>query len=261
MTIALFSDIHANLPALEAVLADLDGRDIDAAYCLGDLVGYAPWPNEVVERVRTCRIPTIAGNYDEGVGLGSGDCGCAYRTNEDKARGAASIAFTNEIITAENRAYLRGLPRHVRLTFRAPRRPAARPLEVLLVHGSPRRINEYLFADRPDHSFLRMMERAEAHVLCFGHTHKPFYKAIPYEAGGHVCYRHVVNIGSVGKPKDGDPRAGYVLLRADPEAPSDSSERVRPEHVRVAYDVERAARAVEQSTLPDAFTDMLREAR
>ncbi len=258
MTIALFSDIHANLPALEAVFEDMDAcSEIDAAYCLGDLVGYAPWPNEVVEVVRSRRIPTIAGNYDEGVGLGSGDCGCAYRTGEDRARGAASIAFTNEAITEENRAYLRALPRHVRLTFQAPRTKAA-PLEILLVHGSPRRVNEYLFADRPDRSFLRMMERAEAHVLCVGHTHKPFYKAIPYEAEGHVRCRHVVNVGSVGKPKDGDSRAGYVLLRIDPEASAGGSEHVRPEHVRVAYDVERAARGVEESRLPDAFADMLR---
>lgn len=260
MKIALFSDIHANLPALEAVLDDLDGRDVDALYCLGDLVGYAPWPNEVIERLRARHIPTIAGNYDEGVGLGSDDCGCAYVTDEDKALGAESIAFTNEVVTAENRAYLRGLPRHLRFTFQAPRRPEAEPLEVLLVHGSPRRINEYLFEDRPDRGFLRMMERAGADVLCFGHTHKPFHKVLPYEASGRTRYRHAVNIGSVGKPKDGDPRACYVLLHfgvrydaADPEA-------VRAEFVRVAYDVERAARGVEESPLPDAFADMLRKA-
>lgn len=261
-TLALFSDIHANLPALEAVFDDMDARDdIDATYCLGDLVGYAPWPNRVVEAIRARRIPTIAGNYDEGVGLNSEDCGCAYQTDEDKARGAESIAFTNEAVTETNRRYLRGLPRHLRLTLRAPRQKGAQPLEVLFVHGSPRRINEYLFADRPDRSYLRMMQVAGADVLCFGHTHKPFHKALSYEAeSGEERVRHAVNIGSVGKPKDGDARACYALLHLDPEAPPESEDRVRAEFVRVAYDVERAAAAVEDSPLPDAFAQMLREA-
>ena len=259
-TLALFSDVHANLPALEAVLADMGTRDeVDAAYCLGDLVGYAPWPNEVVEAVRERRIPTIAGNYDEGVGLGSDDCGCAYQAEEDKRRGAESIAFTNDVVSGENRRYLRGLPRHLRLRLRAPREPEAEPVRVLFVHGSPRRTNEYLFEDRPDRTFHRRMEAESADVLCFGHTHKPYHKALEYETddGGEKRVRHAVNIGSVGKPKDGDPRACYVLLRLDPEATAP----VEVEYVRVPYDVERAAEAVEESPLPDAFAEMLRDAR
>ena len=88
-TIALFSDIHANLPALEAVLDDLDRRDVDALYCLGDLVGYAPWPNEVVE----------------GVGLGSDDCGCAYQTDEDKARGVEESLLPDAFAEMLREAY------------------------------------------------------------------------------------------------------------------------------------------------------------
>ncbi len=267
MTLAFFSDVHANLPALEAVLEDLDRRRPDAVYCLGDLVGYAPWPNEVVAAVRTRGIPTIAGNYDEGVGLASDDCGCAYKTDEDRARGAESIAFTNAAVSEETRAYLRGLPRHLRLTYQAPRQPDALPLDVLMVHGSPRRINEYLFEDRPEKSFLRLMEEAGADVLLFGHTHKPFHRVLAYEpesssaqAQGQTRYRHAINIGSVGKPKDGDPRACYALLHLDDGASPASPDRIRVEFVRVAYDVERAARAVEASPLPDAFADMLRKA-
>jgi predicted phosphodiesterase len=259
VTLAVSSDVHANLPALEAVLADLDARlgrgEVDAVYCLGDLVGYAPWPNEVVGAIRRRGIPTIAGNYDEGVGLGSDDCGCAYRTDDERARGAESIAFTNAAVTEATRAYLGGLPRHLRLTFQAPRRPGAGRLDVLMVHGSPRRTNEYLFEDRPDASFLRLMAEADADVLLFGHTHRPFHRLIPDPEARHGR-RHAVNTGSVGKPKDGDPRAGYVLLHVEPEG----EEPVRVEHVRVPYDVERAARAVEASPLPDAFAAMLREA-
>ena len=264
-TLAVFSDVHANLPALEAVLADLDARlgrdEVDAVYCLGDLVGYATWPNEVVTSIRERGIPTIGGNYDEGVGLNSDDCGCAYKTEEDEARGAESIAYTNGVVTDATRRYLRGLPRHLRITLEAPRQKDAEGIDVLLVHGSPRKINEYLFEDRPDSSFVRMMEAADADVLLFGHTHKPFHKALQTTTeAGEVVYRHAVNTGSVGKPKDGDPRAGYVLLTVDPERPTTDAGYCTVEHVRVGYDVEAAARSVEASPLPDAFARMLREA-
>jgi putative phosphoesterase len=165
MKLAVISDVHANLPALEAVLADIKARQVQALYCLGDLVGYAPWPNEVVQTVWAKRIPTLAGNYDEGVGWGSDNCGCAYRTDAERALGAQSIAYTNRVVTDEVRGYLRELPRQLRISQGA--------LELLMVHGSPRRVNEYLFEDRPEGSLLRMMEHAGADVLLFGHTHKP----------------------------------------------------------------------------------------
>ena len=98
MKIALFSDIHANLPALEAFFADVETRNIDSIYCLGDLVGYNIWPNEVIKEIRKRNIPTIAGNYDFGIGRRSDDCGCAYKTDEEKANGAVSISLTNELI-------------------------------------------------------------------------------------------------------------------------------------------------------------------
>ena len=258
MTLAFFSDVHANLPALEAVFADLDADPPDMLFCLGDLVGYAPWPNEVVAAVRERRIPTLAGNYDEGVGVNSPDCGCAYKTPEDEARGARSIAFTNEVVTDETRAYLRDLPRHLRVTFQPPRQPRAPKMEVLMVHGSPRRINQYLFEDFPEKHLLRMMAEAGADVMLFGHTHKPYHRVLPYEADGETRYRHAINIGSVGKPKDGDPRACYVRLDLASDASATDAGSVRVRFVRVPYDVERAARAVEASPLPDAFADMLR---
>ena len=264
-TLAVFSDVHANLPALEAVLRDVDVRlgrgEVGAVYCLGDLVGYATWPNEVVTAVQERGIPTIAGNYDEGVGLGSDDCGCAYVTDEDKARGAESIAYTNGAVTEATRRYLRSLPRHLRVTLAAPRQRGAEPVEVLMVHGSPRRVNEYLFEDRPDDLIVKRMKEAGADVLLFGHTHKPYHKALAVEAeDGRTVYRHAVNTGAVGKPKDGDPRAGYVLLTVDPERPKTDPDYCSAEFVRVAYDVEEAARAVEASPLPDAFAQMLRDA-
>jgi putative phosphoesterase len=256
MKLALISDIHANLPALEAVLADIDARKADQIYCLGDLVGYNTWPNEIVSMIRERRIPTIAGNYDEGVGLNSDDCGCAYKTPEDEARGVESIMYTNGVVSDGNRAYLRSLPRHLRLTFKAGRQSDAKPFDILLVHGSPRRINEYLFEDRPDSSFLRMLQSEDCDLMCFGHTHKPFHRAIE-DADSRWGERHVVNTGSVGKPKDGDPRAGYVVLDVDAER----EQPLKADFVRVEYDVEKAARAVEESPLPDAFSEALRVAK
>ena len=115
MKIAFFSDIHANLPALEAFFKDLEIRMPDATYCLGDLVGYNIWPNEVINEIRKRNIPTIEGNYDHGVGRTGDDCGCAYKTDHDKSNGERSIAYTNSVVKPDERNYLRTLPSHIRL--------------------------------------------------------------------------------------------------------------------------------------------------
>lgn len=267
MKIALFSDIHANLPALEAVLADIDNRQPDAVYCLGDLVGYNIWPNEVINTIRKRGIPTIAGNYDYGIGRSSDDCGCAYREENEKAMGKVSIAYTNKAVGDTERTYLRTLPTHIRVEFELGNYPdklwqQQTPLSLLLVHGSPRRVNEYLFEDRGDRSLGRVLEGASADILCFGHTHKPFHKVVSAEPDDQQTYfRHAINIGSVGKPKDGDPRACYVLLTIDETARPGAVEGISVEHIRVAYDIERAATAIEESELPDPYADMLRLGR
>lgn len=127
-----------------------------------------------------------------------------------------------------------------------------------MVHGSPRRVNEYLFEGRPDTSFQRMMETAGADVMLFGHTHKPYCKVLPYDRDGVTHYRHAINIGSVGKPKDGDPRTCYALLHLGPGASPTAVDEIGVDFVRVECDVEKAAWAIEESPLPDAFAEMLR---
>ncbi|MBS1532773.1 MAG: metallophosphoesterase family protein [Bacteroidetes bacterium] len=256
MKIALFSDIHANLPALEAFFAHVDAQEVDAIYCLGDLVGYNIWPNEVIDEIRRRRIPTITGNYDFGIGRRSDDCGCAYKTDEEKAMGKVSIAFTNEIVKDEQRAYLRALPHHIRLEFQLNNDK----LNVLLVHGSPRKVNEYLFEDRDEKSLLRIMEQADADVMCFGHTHQPYHRILQLAEGDVTRYRHAINTGSVGKPKDKDPRGCYVLLHIDERSSITNKDSIKAEFVRFDYDIERAAKAVEDSTLPNAYAAMLRNA-
>ena len=257
MRYALFSDIHANLPALEALFTAMDAQKPDAVYCLGDLVGYNIWPNEVVDQIRQRKIPTLAGNYDFGIGRSSNDCGCAYKTDEEKANGAISIAYTNEIVKQEQRNYLRSLPAHINVSFQLN----DDTINLLLVHGSPRRINEYLFEDREEKSMLRIMRDANAHILCFGHTHKPYHRILEDEVDGKTIYRHAINIGSVGKPKDGDPRGGFVMLAFDENTTLENRNSIQVEFIRFAYDVEKAARAVEESPLPNAYARALREAR
>jgi putative phosphoesterase len=235
-TTTIFSDIHANLPALQAVLQDMDQRGLTDLYCLGDLVGYGTFPNEVIQIMRERQIPTIMGNYDQGVGNDSDDCGCAYTNPVSEALGKRSIAWSNLHTTAENKAFLRSLVPEIRLTLGGK--------QVLLVHGSPRKINEYLFENRPDASLERLMDAAGADVLVCGHTHIPYHRILP-------SGRHVINDGSVGKPKDGDPRAGYITLDIE-------GVNVNVEFIRVNYDIEHAAREIEASEMPHEYAQMLR---
>lgn len=233
MRIGIISDIHGNLAALEAVLEDLRGRDIDELYCLGDLVGYAPFPDEVTDRIRREGIRTVLGNYDDGVGFDRADCGCAYRDPVERAIGEQSLEWTKAHVSAGYKAFLRSLEQEIRLDVNGRR--------LLLVHGSPRSRNEYLFEDRPASSFQRIARDARADIIVFGHTHRPYVKQV-----GQVLF---VNAGSVGKPKDGDWRACYVVL--EPAAPGPV------QFVRVPYDVRSVAAAIRHSDLPDALAAAL----
>lgn len=255
MKIALFSDIHSNLPALESLFESIEKNNPDAIYCMGDLVGYNIWPNEVINEIRSRNIPTIAGNYDFGIGRTSDDCGCAYKTDKEKEMGKVSISFTNSIVKSDERNYLRTLPAHLRIEFQLNEDK----LNLLLVHGSPRRINEYLFEDRDEKSLLRIMEQADADIMCFGHTHKPYHRILNTETNGSPRFRHAINIGSVGKPKDNDSRGCYVLLSIDEKSSISDKNSVIAEFVRFEYDIEKAAMAVEDSPLPNEYSDMLRK--
>lgn len=234
--ITVFGDIHANMPALKAVLADIEARQLKNLYCLGDLAGYGTFPNEVIAAIQERHIPTIMGNYDLGVGHDSDDCGCAYTEPTAEALGKRSIAWTNAHTTAVNKTYLRSLGDKIRLQLGN--------LKVVLVHGSPRKVNEYLFADRPEKSLFRLLDMVQADVLVCGHTHLPYHRIL---SDG----RHVINAGSVGKPKDGDPRAGYLTLAA-------TGSNLAVDFIRVDYDVETAAQAIEASTMPHEYAAMLR---
>jgi putative phosphoesterase len=228
MRLAIFSDIHGNLQALEAVLADIATQKPDTIYCLGDLVGYGASPNEVTERIRREGFRTVMGNYDDGVGFDRDECGCAYREESERLLGDRSLAWTKAQTTEANKAFLRTLEKEIRFEADGKR--------ILLVHGSPRKMNEYLFEDRAISSFQRLAASSAADVIVFGHTHKPYVKEVD---GGRF-----VNDGSVGKPKDGDWRACYVIL-----------ENGAATFRRVEYDVKSAAAAIRATDLPHEFAD------
>ena len=131
-------------------------------------------------------------------------------------------------------------------------------MDLLLVHGSPRKINEYLFEDRPEKSLLRIMEDADADIMCFGHTHKPYHRILNSGEAENSHFRHAINLGSVGKPKDGNPQGCYVLLEIGEAASAAKKESIQVQFIRFDYDVEKAAKAVEESRLPNAYAENLR---
>lgn len=235
MRIAVISDIHSNIQALEAVFEDIDARGIDRIICAGDLVGYAPFPNEVIEQIKSRNIPTVMGNYDDGVGFLRYICGCDYKDENAQALGEASVLWTKQNTLPENLEFLRSLPHQ--LVIEAGRH------KVMVVHGSPRRLNEYLHQNVEESLLQEIFAETNATILVCGHTHIPDHR--------NVAGRHLVNGGSVGKPKDGDPRACYVIL--------EFSQEVKVELVRVAYDLEATAQAIIKSGLPNEFAEMLRK--
>ena len=190
---AVFSDVHGNLPGLEAILADVEARGIADLLCLGDLVGYGPFPNKVAALVRDRDTPTLMGNYDQGIGFSTGDCGCVYKTDEQRREGAVSLAWTDAVTTEDTRAYLRTLEKRFVLETSAG--------ELLAVHGSPRRINEYLFEDRPESAMARMAHDNPYRAIVFGHTHLPYAREVLRDDGQSTL---VINVGSAGRSKDGD---------------------------------------------------------
>jgi putative phosphoesterase len=232
--VAVITDIHANLPALEATLAAIEWTDMDAVYCGGDLVGYGPHPNEVCALIQERAIPAIYGNYDYAIGRDLEDCGCAYRDQRDRELGQLSVEWTLAHTGRRSKAFMRGLPFDLRFELGGKR--------VRLVHGSPRKVNEYLFADKPTRMFERIVAGADCDVLVFGHTHQPWVR----EYGGVLF----VNCGSVGKPKDGDPRAAFALLEVD-------GERVVADIERAEYDAEAVARELAEVGLPGEYAEKL----
>jgi putative phosphoesterase len=232
--VAVITDIHGNMPALRAALDRVEELGISRVFCGGDLVGYGPHPNEVCAVIAERGIPTIYGNYDYAIARDLEDCGCAYITPQDRELGQRSVEWTLAHTDEASKDFMRELPFELRFELGEH--------EIHLVHGSPRKVNEYLFEDKPARLYERLAAAEDADVLVFGHTHKPWV----HDYGGV----RFVNCGSVGKPKDGDPRGAFALLTAASGAPEVTIE-------RVAYDADAVAAQVRQAGLPGEFADKL----
>jgi putative phosphoesterase len=235
MRIAVFSDVHGNLTALEAVIKDMAQRDLEGAVHLGDLVGYGPRPNEAVARVKELDIPGVVGNYDLAISHPDAETGLENFIKQpvsDVAR--RTFLWTYEKTSAESREFL--MERSAKIMIEEG------PLRFLFTHGSPERPNEYLFPDTPEERLVDLFEATGVDVMVVGHTHLPMAR--------QVGERLILNPGSVGRPKDGDPRASYMIL--------DTEDGIRAEQVRVQFDVESVARDCVDSGLPKEQADGLR---
>jgi diadenosine tetraphosphatase ApaH/serine/threonine PP2A family protein phosphatase len=230
MRIAILSDVHGNLPALECVLEDVDARKPDAMVCLGDFVGYGASPNECIARLRPRLEAAVAGNHDLAA------CG-RIRLGYFSPDAAAAARWTTEQLTPEHMEFLRALP----FTYRAR--------GVLYVHSTPSRPEEWRYVLSPGDAVTEMETCPES--VCFvGHSHYPGtfeiegsgvrYTREAVVTGRSGC-RYLVNVPSVGQPRDSDRRAGYMLF--DDEALSF-------EHVRLEYDIPAAMACIQAAGLP-----------
>ncbi len=231
VTIALISDVHANLPALEAVLADARSRGAGVVLNAGDMTGYGPFPNEVVSMLRKQHVLSVIGNYDLSV------LSKQWKRGKPRSREKqVAMRWAYHHLSDENRLWLKSLPRSLRLPVRG--------LTLLVTHGSPDSITEYLDDGTPETRLLEIASAVQARVVVTGHSHRPSAREI-----GGVWF---VNTGSVGRSEDGDTRACYALITVDPFSLT---------HIRVPYEIGRTVDAVHESHLPEAFARIVEEGR
>jgi predicted phosphodiesterase len=234
--IAVFGGVYSNAPALRATLDDARGRDVDALFCLGDLGGFGPHPDRVYPLLRQASVQVLQGNYDESLASGRADCACGYTDPRDNHFARISYAYTFAHTAPDHRAWLGTLPRHRRVRLGEHR--------VLMCHGSPRVINEFLWESSTPSGLLRtLLREGEADVLLCTHTGIKWHRAL----GGGA---HAVNVGVLGRPEnDGTTRVWYTILTAGPD--------LAVEFVPVPYDFETQAREMEAEGLPAEFVETI----
>lgn len=237
MKLAIFGDIHGNIEALKSAHAACSGK-VERIYHLGDLGGYAPFVNEVVDFLMEHGIEGVQGNYDYNVAHNSEHCGCKYEDPVQAEIADKSFAWTKEHVTEKSRQYMSNPPQTLVILTEGKK--------AVLFHASPHKNNLYWYEDRPEKFFHEMAQKVNADLLVYGHTHKPYRK----DLGGKVF----INAGSVGKPKDGDPRACVTIVDITRAG-------IESNFLRVAYDLERTAESIIASELPSVLAENLRKAR
>lgn len=246
MRIALFGGIYSNYLALQAALADARRRGAERMICLGDLGAFGPHPNRVFPLLWEANVECLQGNYDHSVGHRLDDCRCGYTDPRDNHFAKLSYDYTAENTGEAERAWLRSLPSQLRWEIDGVR--------VLLFHGSPRRVNEFLWESTTSTAFLRRLaDDHDADLLCGTHTGLHWQRELP---GG----RRFVNVGVLGRPaNDGRTNVWYALLRTGRDARAEESEhqRVTVDFIPIAYDHERLAAEMRAERLPEEFVETI----
>jgi putative phosphoesterase len=255
LKIAVISDIHANQPALEAVLKDIAIRQADQLFCLGDLVDFAPWPNEVIDLIRRNRITTLMGNHDERIAFDHPLIPLAKHSASETVARTAAIDYTRQHISAENKAFLGSLPSRLQLNFSF----SDKTVSLLLTHASTRSNDEYIYEDHDAEDVATMMEEQKADVLIMGHTHQSYIRTIQAGSGDAVS-KTAINCGSVGRSKEESPFATYLLITVSDIQNRFDANSITYELVQVAYPVEETIDGIRQSPIPDFYADFLAHA-
>lgn len=235
--LAVFGGVYSNHLALNEVLTDISRRGADVTWCLGDLGGFGPNPDRSAERLRASGIPMLRGNYDDAIGHERPDCGCGYSDPRDNAFAQRSYDYTAARTSADHKRWMRGLPEQHRLAIAGRR--------VLLCHGSPRQVNEFLWDSSCSDAFLAWLcDTHAADVIVCGHSGLPWHRALP--AG-----RHVINVGAIGRPaNDGSTDVAWAEITLADE--------VAVVFRRVRYDHEALAGEMEDERLAPEFIETIR---
>lgn len=238
MKLAILGDIHGNSEALKVAYDSAISNNVEKIYHLGDLGGYAPFVNEVVDFLIEHKIEGVQGNYDDAVANDREHCGCKYEDQIQAEMATLSFEWTKEHAIEKSKNYMKSLPFEIAFSVHDKK--------VKIFHATPFKNNLYWHQDRDDEFFLDMARRAKADVMIYGHTHIPYMKKINNKI--------FINAGSVGKPKDGDTRACVCIADITPDE-------VKTDFLRIPYDVEKVATAIVEYGLPPYFAEKLRLGR
>ncbi|MCX7987843.1 MAG: metallophosphatase family protein [Thermodesulfovibrio sp.] len=238
MRLGIFGDIHGNMEALKVAHKAIIDSGVDKIFHLGDLGGYAPHVNEVIDFLMEHRIEGVQGNYDEAIALYKENCGCKYENEFQAHMMHLSFEWTKNYATNKSKNYMKLLP--FKIDFEAEDK------KISLFHATPIKNNLYWYEDRLEKFFLLMAEKSGADIMIYGHTHIPYFKRIDD--------KYFINAGSVGKPKDGDPRACVCIIDI-------YKSKVEVQFIRKEYDLQRMVRAIIDSGLPYYFAEKLSLAR
>lgn len=235
--LAAFGGVYSNHLALREVLRDAQYTGADLTWCLGDLGGFGPHPDRSAEILRERGVPMLRGNYDDSIGHARADCACGYTDPRDRHFAQMSYDYTLARTSDGHRAWMRSLPAQARLELAGRR--------LLLCHGSPRHVNEFLWESACSDAFLEWLCNShDADVLLCSHTGIPWHRALP-------SGRHVVNVGAIGRPaNDGRTEVWYAMLGFD----RDLTVTFRP----VEYDHRMLEREMTSEGLPGEFIETIR---